>query len=54
LQELAKKKVKAEKAGPSRPAGGVHPSDQADAENPEAGAKDPEGPEAPAPPPPQV
>ena len=55
-QDLAKKKAKADKAGPSRP------SAQAGTEDPEAGAKAPEGsgakapgePEAPAPPPPQV
>ena len=55
-QDLAKKKAKADKAGPSRP------SAQTGAEDPEASAKAPERsgdkapgePEAPAPPPPQV
>ena len=62
LHEVAKKKAKADKAGPSRPPSEARPSTQADAEVPEAGAKAPEGsdakvlegPEAPAPPPPQV
>jgi len=54
LQELAKKKAKADMAGLSRPTSGVHPSAQADVENPEVGAKAPEGTEAPAPPLPQV
>ena len=56
LQDLAKKKVKADKAGSSRP------SAQIGTEDPEAVAKAPEGsgakapgePESPAPPPPQV
>jgi len=51
LQELAKKKAKADKAGPSRPTGGAHPSAQANTEDPEAGANVLEGVEAaPAPP----
>ena len=62
LQELAKKKAKTDKAGPSRPSSGVHPLALADTEDPEAGVKAPEGPgakslegpKAPAPPPPQV
>jgi hypothetical protein len=62
LQEIAKKKAKADTVGPLRPPREACPSAQADAEVPEAGAKAPEGSgakapgetEAPAPPPPQV
>ena len=62
LQEIAKKKAKGDKAGPSRPPSEAHPATQAGAEVHEAGAKASEGsgakaseePEAPAPPPPQV
>jgi hypothetical protein len=62
LQEIAKKKAKADKAGPSRPPSEARPLAQADAEIPEASARALEGScakapgeaEAPAPPPPQV
>ena len=62
VQEIAKKKTKVDKAGPSCPPSEARPSAQADAEVPDAGAKAPEGSgakapgeaEAPAPPPPQV
>ena len=62
LQEIAKKKAKGDKAGPSRPPSEAHPATQDVAEVHEAGAKAPEGsgakasegPEAPTPPPPQV
>ena len=61
-QEVAKKRAKVDKAGPSRPPSEAHPSAQADSEDPEAGAKvperfgakAPEGPKAPVPPPPEV
>ena len=60
LQEIAKKKAKADKAGPSRPPSEARPSTKAEAEVRVAGAKAPEEsgakasehPEAPAPPPP--
>ena len=62
LQEIAKKKVKADKAGPSRPPSEARPPTQAEAEVHDAGVKAPdesgakasEQPEAPPPPPPQV
>ena len=62
LQEIAKKKAKVVKAGPSRPPMETCPPTQAEAEARDAGAKAPEGsgakvsetPEASAPPPPQV
>ena len=62
LQEIAKKKVKADKAGPSRPPSEVRPSTQDEAEARSEGAKAPddsgakasEQPGTSAPPPPQV
>jgi len=62
LQEIAKKKARADKAGPSCPSGEVRPSTQAETEVRDAGVKTPEEsgakaseqPEAPAPSPPQV
>ncbi|XP_021315120.1 uncharacterized protein LOC110434730 [Sorghum bicolor] len=59
--EIAKKKAKVDKAGPSRPPSEAHPLTQAEAEACDAGAKAPEGsaakvpeqPETSAPPPPQ-
>ena len=62
LQEIAKKKPKADKAGPSRPPSVAHPPTQAEAEVRDSGAKAPEGSgdkvpeqrETSAPPPPQV
>ena len=62
LQEIAKKKVKADKAGPSRPPSEVRPSTQDEAEARSEGAKAPEDsgtkaseqPGTSAPPPPQV
>jgi hypothetical protein len=52
LQEIAKKRAKVDKAGPSRPSGGAPPSIQANMEDPAAGAKVPEGVGAFVPPPP--
>ena len=62
LQEIAKKKAKVDKAGPSRPPSEARPSTQAEAEVRDEGAKAPEEsgakasgqPETSAPPPPQV
>ncbi|XP_021310427.1 uncharacterized protein LOC110433104 [Sorghum bicolor] len=61
-EEIAKKKAKVDKAGPSRPSSEARPPTQAEAEARDAGAKAPEGsgakvselPETSAPPPPQV
>jgi len=62
LQEIAKKKAKVDKAGPSRLPGEVRPSTQAEAKVRDEGAKAPEEsgakaseqPETSAPPSPQV